>query len=88
MEMKMKISSHPTVRYFLMTAMPVHSSCLSNLSDFVFSMPYKNLKQQEAIYLALFEEVTMAKCLLEQVALVAQGREKLYQRILACIQDF
>lgn len=49
---------------------------------------YFMYQQQEAIYLALFEEVTMAKCLLEQVALVSQGREKLYQRILACIQDY
>jgi hypothetical protein len=45
-------------------------------------------KQQEAIYLALFEEVTMAKSLLEQVALVSQGRQLLYQQILTCIQDY
>lgn len=44
--------------------------------------------QQEAIYLALFEEVTMAKSLLEQVALVCQGRENLYQRILGCIDRY
>ena len=45
-------------------------------------------QQQEAIYLALFEEVTMAKSLLEQVALVCQGRENLYQRILLCIDRY
>ncbi len=46
------------------------------------------MQQQEAIYLALFEEVTMAKSLLEQVALVSQGREILYARILLCVQDY
>jgi Protein of unknown function (DUF4239) len=45
-------------------------------------------QQQEAIYLALFEEVTMAKSLLEQVALVCQGREALYNRILSCIDRY
>eukprot|EP00536_Pseudo-nitzschia_multiseries_P006067 jgi/Psemu1/255080/estExt_Genewise1Plus.C_1250012 len=49
---------------------------------------YFMYQQQEAIYLALFEEVTMAKSLLEQVALVSQGRERLYEKILACIQDY
>jgi hypothetical protein len=43
---------------------------------------YFMYQQQEAIYLALFEEVTMAKSLLEQVALVCQGRESLYHKIL------
>ncbi|OEU09996.1 hypothetical protein FRACYDRAFT_277156 [Fragilariopsis cylindrus CCMP1102] len=45
-------------------------------------------QQQEAIYLALFEEVTMAKSLLEQVALVSQGREVLYEKILLCVQAY
>lgn len=45
-------------------------------------------QQQEAIYLALFEEVTMAKSLLEQVALVSQGRQLLYEQILNCIQEY
>ena len=43
---------------------------------------YFMYQQQEAIYLALFEEVTMAKSLLEQVGLVCQGRESLYNKIL------
>ena len=30
----------------------------------------------------------MAKSLLEQVALVSQGREKLYGKILKCVQDY
>ena len=43
---------------------------------------YFMYQQQEATYLALYEEVTMAKSLLEQVALVCQGRQQLYRRIL------
>lgn len=49
---------------------------------------YFMYQQQEAIYLALFEEVTMAKSLLEQVALVCQGRESLYNRILTCMDRY
>ena len=45
-------------------------------------------QQQEAIYLALFEEVTVAKSLLEQVALVARGRESLYRQILTCVDRY
>ena len=45
-------------------------------------------QQQEAIYLALFDEVTTAKSLLEQVSLVSQGRQSLYERILACVQEY
>lgn len=49
---------------------------------------YFMYQQQEAIYLALFEEVTTAKTLLEQVALVSQGRQALYEKMLACIQEY
>lgn len=49
---------------------------------------YFMYQQQEAIYLALFEEVTMAKSLLEQVSLVAQGRKGLYTKILSCVQEY
>jgi hypothetical protein len=49
---------------------------------------YFMYQQQEAIYLALFEEVTMAKSLLEQVSLVAQGRQSLYEKILSCVHDY
>jgi hypothetical protein len=45
-------------------------------------------QQQEAIYIALFDEVAVAKSLLEQVSLVAQGRESLYRRILECIDRY
>lgn len=44
--------------------------------------------QQEAVYFALFEEVTVAKSLLEQVALVCQGRYAMYQSILECIDQY
>jgi len=43
--------------------------------------------QQESVYYALFEEVTEAKSLLEQVALVCQGRS-MYQQVLACISNY
>jgi hypothetical protein len=49
---------------------------------------YFMYQQSEAIYLSLFEEVTMAKSLLEQVALVSQGRQSLYHRILTCIDRY
>jgi hypothetical protein len=43
---------------------------------------YFMYQQQEKTYYALYDEVSMAKMLLEQIALVCQGREQLYQRIL------
>jgi len=49
---------------------------------------YFMYQQQEAIYMALFEEVTTAKSLLEQVALVSQGRQSLYKQILSCVQEY
>mmetsp|Transcript_18092 Transcript_18092/g.20858 ORF Transcript_18092/g.20858 Transcript_18092/m.20858 type:complete len:390 (+) Transcript_18092:54-1223(+) len=45
-------------------------------------------QQQEAIYLALFEEVAEAKSLLEQVSLVSEGRQDMYQNILGCIDRY
>lgn len=44
-------------------------------------------QQQECIYYALFEEVTEAKSLLEQVALVCQGRS-MYQNVLTSIYKY
>lgn len=49
---------------------------------------YFMYQQQESIYLALYEEVTMAKSLLEQTALVCQGRQELYQRILTQMLNY
>ena len=48
---------------------------------------YFMYQQQEMIYYALFDEVTEAKSLLEQVALVCQGRS-MYKKILKCINDY
>ena len=48
---------------------------------------YFMYQQQEAVYYALFDEVTEAKSLLEQVALVCQGRS-MYKRVLQCIQAY
>jgi hypothetical protein len=45
-------------------------------------------QQQENIYLALFEEVTQAKSLLEQVSLVSQGRPEFYKVILNCVNRY
>mmetsp|Transcript_32022 Transcript_32022/g.52920 ORF Transcript_32022/g.52920 Transcript_32022/m.52920 type:complete len:386 (-) Transcript_32022:47-1204(-) len=45
-------------------------------------------QQQEAIYVSLFEEVTQAKCLLEQISLISQGRSEMYQDILDCIERY
>ncbi|EEC42554.1 predicted protein [Phaeodactylum tricornutum CCAP 1055/1] len=49
---------------------------------------YFMYQQQEKIYLALFQEVTIAKSLVEQVSLVCRGRETLYSRIMACIDRY
>jgi hypothetical protein len=46
------------------------------------------LSTQQSIYLALFEEVTVAKSLLEQIALVCEGRKSMYRTILHCIDRY
>mmetsp|Transcript_37371 Transcript_37371/g.78364 ORF Transcript_37371/g.78364 Transcript_37371/m.78364 type:complete len:425 (-) Transcript_37371:279-1553(-) len=48
---------------------------------------YFMYQQQEMVYYALFDEVTEAKSLLEQVALVSQGRS-MYQRVLSCMSTY
>lgn len=48
---------------------------------------YFMYQQQESIYLALFNEVTEAKSLLEQVALVCQGRG-MYRQVLTSISEY
>ena len=48
---------------------------------------YFMYQQQEMVYYALFDEVTEAKSLLEQVALVSQGRT-MYGRVLACMSSY
>jgi hypothetical protein len=49
---------------------------------------YFMYQQQEAIYLALYQEVTVAKSLLEQIGLISQGRASLYRRILQCMDHY
>lgn len=44
--------------------------------------------QQESIYLALFEETTAVKTLLEQISLVCEGRKEMYHDILHSIQRY
>lgn len=48
---------------------------------------YFMYQQQEMLYYALFNEVTEAKSLLEQVALVCQGRS-MYPKVLGSIQNY
>lgn len=48
---------------------------------------YFMYQQQEMVYYALFNEVTEAKSLLEQVALVCQGRT-MYPKVLAAISKY
>ena len=48
---------------------------------------YFMYQQQEAVYYALFNEVTEAKSLLEQVALVCQGRS-MYKNVLNYISSY
>ena len=48
---------------------------------------YFMYQQQEAVYYALFSEVTEAKSLLEQTALLTRGRP-LYGKILKCIDSY
>lgn len=48
---------------------------------------YFMYQQQETVYYALFNEVTEAKSLLEQVALVCQGRS-MYPRVLNAISTY
>jgi len=49
---------------------------------------YFMYQQQERIYVALYEEVALAKSLLEQIGLVSQGRKSLHQRILQCMKTY
>jgi len=60
--------------------------------DLLFSIlagsAYSKLyKQQESIYIALYNEVTLAKSLLEQLTLIGQGRIW-YPATLRCVQEY
>lgn len=45
-------------------------------------------RQQEQIFYSLFEEVTSAKALLEQIGLISAGRTSLYRDLLECIRQY
>jgi len=64
------------------------TTCGLTFSILVGQTFYFMYQQTEAIYLALFEEVTAAKTLLEQVSLVSQGRDDLNRRLLAAIRRY
>ena len=49
---------------------------------------YFMYQQQEHIFFALFEEVTEAKSLLEQISLMAYGRQSLYPSLLSRMNDY
>jgi len=66
---------------FVQNFLNVSSVLFSILVGQTYGFMYQ---QQESIYYALFNEVTEAKSLLEQVALVCQGRS-MYKRCLECI---
>ena len=49
---------------------------------------YFMYQQQEAVFVSLFGEVTEAKSLLEQVALVCQGRREMYELCLVAVKRY
>ena len=49
---------------------------------------YFMYQQQEAVFISLFREVTEAKCLLEQLGLVCQGRHDMYTLCLTSLQRY
>ena len=49
---------------------------------------YFMYQQQEGIYIALFDEVSETKSLLEQVSLVLGGRRSTYENVLGCIEKY
>lgn len=66
----------------------IHNFCallFSLLTGYTFSFL---LKQQERMYYALFEEVSAAESLLEQCALVSEGRVDMYAKLLNCVGKY
>lgn len=49
---------------------------------------YFMYQQQEAVFVSLFSEVTEAKSLLEQVALVCNGRKDMYEMCLVAVKRY
>jgi len=77
-----------TLRYKRSDRIPLtrllHTQCFVST---LHTTDYFLYTQQESIYYALFQEVTEAKSLLEQVALVCQGRS-MYPRCLESISKY
>ena len=74
------------IAFFLLHDAPV--DYLSHMYSALFNLvDYFLYTQQESIYYALFNEVTEAKSLLEQVALVCQGRS-MYRQCLDSISNY
>jgi uncharacterized membrane protein len=69
---------------FVQNYLSVASLLFSILAGQTYYFMYQ---QQESVYLALFNEVTEAKSLLEQVALVCQGRS-MYKKVLSAISAY
>jgi hypothetical protein len=69
---------------FVQNFLSVASLLFSILAGQTYYFMYQ---QQENVYYALFNEVTEAKSLLEQVALVCQGRT-MYKKVLASIATY
>lgn len=66
---------------FLSVVGLLYSLLVGQTYGFVYS-------QQEALYYALYNEVTEAKSLLEQIALVSRGRAILYPRLLKDMSNY
>lgn len=49
---------------------------------------YFMYQQQESVYYSLFDEVTVAKSLLEQIALMTQGRGSMYRELLQSMRTY
>ena len=49
---------------------------------------YFMYQQQEVVYTALFDEVSDAKALLEQLSLILQGRTSTYELLLSYVQKY
>lgn len=70
--------------FCLILVLPNIETMISNIK---YLIDYFLYTQQESIYYALFHEVTEAKSLLEQVALVCQGRS-MYPRCLQSMVNY
>lgn len=70
---------------FIQNVHNVGALIFSLLTGFTYYFMYS---QQETIFYALFDEVSITKTLLEQCALISRGRINLYERLLRCIQCY